>query len=71
MRFNLAAARQHTSSPRHPNLLPSLPLSAPQVVEELRGIDLVSDSERDNLIFVHLDIDETIEVGVWRFRGCC
>ena len=25
-------------------------------------VDLVSDSERDNLIFVHLDIDETIEV---------
>ena len=33
------------------------------VVEELRAVDLVSDSERDNLCFVHLDIDETIEVG--------
>ncbi len=35
------------------------------IVEELRAVDLVSDSERDNLCFVHLDIDETIVVGGW------
>ena len=32
------------------------------VVEELRAVDVVSDEERDNLVFVHLDIDPTIEV---------
>lgn len=35
---------------------------APQVVEELRSVDLVSDSERDNLLFVHLDIDPSLEI---------
>ena len=34
------------------------------IVEELRAMDLVSDGERDNLVFVHLDIDQSIEVGV-------
>lgn len=33
------------------------------IVEELRSIDLVSNFERDNLLFVHLDIDSSIEVG--------
>ena len=33
------------------------------IVEELRAMDLVSDGERDNLLFVHLDIDQSIEVG--------
>lgn len=32
------------------------------VVEELRAVDVVSDEERDNLLFVHLDIDPSIEV---------
>jgi hypothetical protein len=32
------------------------------IVEELRSVDLVSDGERDNLTFVHLDIDPSIEV---------
>jgi hypothetical protein len=32
------------------------------VVEELRGVDLVSDGERDNLLFVHLDIDPSLEI---------
>lgn len=37
------------------------------IVEELRAIDLVSNTERDNLVFVHLDIDSSIEV---RRRRC-
>ncbi len=37
------------------------------IVEELRAIDLISNTERDNLVFVHLDIDSSIEV---RRRGC-
>ncbi|PSC69540.1 Callose synthase 5 [Micractinium conductrix] len=32
------------------------------IVEELRSIDHVSDYERDNLVFVHLDIDPSIEI---------
>ncbi|EFN56001.1 hypothetical protein CHLNCDRAFT_145389 [Chlorella variabilis] len=32
------------------------------IVEELRAVDLVCDGERDNLLFVHLDIDPTIEI---------
>ncbi|KAL4451723.1 hypothetical protein ABPG75_007385 [Micractinium tetrahymenae] len=32
------------------------------IVEELRSIDLVSNTERDNLLFVHLDIDSSIEI---------
>lgn len=32
------------------------------IVEELRSIDLISNTERDNLLFVHLDIDSSIEV---------
>lgn len=30
-------------------------------VEELRAVDLISDAERDNLVFVHLDIDPSIQ----------
>lgn len=33
-----------------------------QIVEELRAMDLVSDGERDNLLFVHLDIDPSLEI---------
>ena len=33
-----------------------------QIVEELRDMDLVSDGERDNLLFVHLDIDPSLEI---------
>lgn len=32
------------------------------IVEELRSVDLVSSVERDNLVFVHLDIDSSIEI---------
>jgi hypothetical protein len=32
------------------------------VVEELRAVDVVNDGERDNLVFVHLDIDPSIEI---------
>jgi hypothetical protein len=39
------------------------------IVEELRAMDLVSDGERDNLVFVHLDIDQSIEVGLSRAWG--
>ena len=39
------------------------------IVEELRSVDLVSDGERDNLVFVHLDIDPSIEVRRWRGLG--
>jgi hypothetical protein len=39
------------------------------VVEELRSIDLVSNGERDNLLFVHLDLDPSIEVGSLVFLG--
>lgn len=31
-------------------------------MEELRDVDLVSDAERDNLLFVHLDIDPSLEI---------
>lgn len=36
------------------------------IVDELRSIDLVCNAERDNLQFVHLDIDATIKVS----SGC-
>jgi hypothetical protein len=34
------------------------------IVGELREVDLLSNAERDNLVFVHLDIDETIQASI-------
>ena len=34
------------------------------IVDELRGVDLLSERERRNLIFLHLPIDDTVEVCV-------
>lgn len=32
------------------------------IVEELREVDLISNAERDNLIFVHLDADASVKI---------
>lgn len=34
------------------------------ILDELRSIDLLSERERRNLIFLHLPIDDTIEVRI-------
>ena len=33
------------------------------ILDELRAVDLISERERRNLVFMHLPIDDTVEVG--------